>query len=202
MKKSQTLLLAAVGALALLPGIAAAENPKTRDLTIWVSSKTGSHLGGGYTSTYLTNIRAKTIANEDPKLRNAIVSLDGLGMLPVKGFGLVPAAVAWQSAIPMRKVIQQQADTGLSYGELLMANAIATKSGQPFNEVVASRAKHRTWGEVAEQLGVSPDFIVAKESIAASRIIAADFRTRQRPPRESGTNYTSINPHTQQFAHH
>ena len=31
------------------------------------------------------------------KLRNAINSLDGLGMLEVKGFGLVPAAVAWQT---------------------------------------------------------------------------------------------------------
>ncbi len=112
-------LVVLLGGITLVSGLstgahAATAAPKTRDLTVWVASPTGSLLGGGYVSTYLTNIRARTIAKEDARLRNAIVSLDGLGMLQVRGFGLVPAAVAWQSEMPMRKVIQQQAATGLS----------------------------------------------------------------------------------------
>src|SRR5689334_12304900 len=64
------------------------------DLQVCIDAKTGTLLGGGYTSSYLTNIRAKTMGKEDRQLRKAINDLDSLGMLPVKGFGLVPAAVS------------------------------------------------------------------------------------------------------------
>ncbi|HEY3662285.1 MAG TPA: hypothetical protein VGL24_03955 [Chthoniobacterales bacterium] len=189
-----------LGVVTLVPGLTAANKttatvPKPRDLTVWVSSPAANMHGGGYSSAFLTNIRARTIAKDAPKLRKAIVSLDDLGMLQVKGFGLVPAAVAWQSDLPMRKVIQQQAASGLSYGEILMANSIAAKSGQSFNRVVSLRARSQNWGTVSDQLGVSSDYIVAKANIAARQIIAVDLRTRSRNLREAGTNYTEINTH-------
>ena len=71
-----------------------------REITKWISSPTGSLIGSGYTSTYLTNIRAKTTERDDAKLRGAINMLDGLGMVEVRGFGLLPAAVAWQAETP------------------------------------------------------------------------------------------------------
>lgn len=189
-----------LGVITLAPGLTAAMKtsatvPKPRDVTVWVSSPAANMHGGGYSSAFLTNIRARTVGKDDPKLRKAIVSLDDLGMLQVKGFGLVPAAVAWQSELPMRKVIQQQAATGLSYGEILMANSIAAKSGQGFNRVVSLRARSQNWGAVSDQLGVSSDYIVAKANIAARQIIAVDLRTRSRTLREAGTNYTVINTH-------
>ena len=190
-----------LGVVTLVPGLTAAIKttatvPKPRDLTVWVSSPAANMHGGGYSSAFLTNIRARTIGKDAPKLRKAIVSLDDLGMVQVKGFGLVPAAVAWQSDFPpMRKVIQQQAATGLSYGEILMATSIAAKSGQSFDRVVSLRARSQTWGTVSDKLGVSSDYIVAKANIAARQIIAVDLRTRSRNLREAGTNYTVINTH-------
>ena len=187
-----------LGVITIVPGLTAAMKtsatvPKPRDVTVWVSSPAANMHGGGYSSAFLTNIRARTIGKDDPKLRKAIVSLDDLGMLQVKGFGLVPAAVAWQSELPMRKVIQQQAATGLSYGEILMANSIAAKSGRSFNRVVSLRASSQNWGAVSDQLGVSSDYIVARANIAARQIIGVEFRTRSRSLREAGTNYTVIN---------
>ena len=150
--------LVVLGILALIPSVSGqAQEEPHHDITVWISSPVGSHLGSGYASSYLTNIRARTIGQEDPKLRNAINRLDGLGMLPVKGFGLVPAAVAWQTETRMRTVIVQQAETGLSYGELLIANTLAAKSKESFADVVAMRTKTRTWGELAEQLHVNPE---------------------------------------------
>ncbi len=71
--------LVVVGVLALIPGIfAQTQSGPHRDLTVWVSSQTGTHLGSGYTSAYLTNIHARTLGQESAKLRNAIDSLDGL----------------------------------------------------------------------------------------------------------------------------
>ena len=198
-------LLVSLGVLVLVPGFAAQaeDSPPTKhhDITVWVSSKTGSLLGSGYTSTYLTNIRAKTIGKDDPRLRQSIDWLDGLGMLPVKGFGLVPAAVAWQSELPMRKVIEQQAETGLSYGELLMANSLATESGQSFAEIVARRAQTRTWGELADQLHVNPDLLATRARTAARRIIAADSRSRRGPDHQKDNSFTSANPHIQRAVH-
>lgn len=196
-----TKFLALLGVLTLAPGFTtqaqSSQSPKHRDLEVWIDAKVGSHLGSGYASSYLTNIRARTIEKEDPKLRNAIDSLDGLGMLPVKGFGLVPAAVAWQTKTHIHTLVEQQAETGLSFGELLIAHLLAAQSEESFAHIVAMRAKTPTWGKLAEQLNIDPDFLVTRANAASSRIRLVDFRTRRRPQREAGTNYTSVNPHTQ-----
>ncbi len=201
-----TKILVVLGVLALVPGFTAqavtSPPPKHREITVWIASPTGSLIGSGYASSYLTNIRAKTIGQEDPKLRNAIDSLDGLGMLEVKGFGLVPAAVAWQTETRMRSLIAQQAETGLSYGELLIANSLAAKGEESFDHIVAMRAKTRTWGELAEQLHVDPDFIVARANAASRRIVAVDFRSRRGITHQKNISLTSINPHDQQAMHH
>jgi hypothetical protein len=197
----KTQLVVGLGVTALLSGLTThargSQSAPHRDLTIWVQGQGGSRIGSGYASSYLTNIRSKTLANEDPKIRQAIDSLDGLGMLPVRGFGLVPAAVAWETKTPMRKLIEEQAETRLSYGELLLAHSLAAQAKESFARIIDMRVRTRTWGDLTEQLGVSPDFIVTRAKIAADRIRDVDFWTRRRPGREAGTNYTSINPHTQ-----
>lgn len=195
----KTKFLIVSGILALIPGLTAqaqtAPAARHAEITAWVASPTGSHLGSGYADTYLTNIRAKTIGKEDPKLRNAVVSLDGLGMLPVKGIGLVPAAVAWQSQLPMRKVIEQQAETGLSYGELLVANSLASQSHHSLSDIVAMRAKSRTWGTLAQQLQVDPDLLVTRVNTASKRIVAVDFRVRRGRGRAPDPSFTANAPH-------
>ncbi len=193
------LTLIVLGVLTVVLGITAHAQasavPKHPELTAWVASPTGSLIGGGYAKTYLTNIRAKTIGREDPKLRNAVVSLDGLGMLPVKGFGLVPAAVAWQTKLPMRKVIEEQAETGLSYGELLIANSLATESGQSFAEIISRRAKTPTWGGLAQQLHIDLDVLVARANIASKRIVAVEFRSRRGLGRAVDPSFSANAPH-------
>ena len=172
------------------------QSPKHRDLEIWIDAQLGTHLGAGYASSYLTNIRARTIGQETPKLRDAIDALDGLGMLPVKGFGLVPAAVAWLTETHIHTLVEEQAETHLSYGELLVAHVLAAKSEQSFAQIVAMRAKTGTWGELAKQLKIDPDFLVARARAASSRIRDVDAFAR-RPSRGHDMSVTSINPHRQ-----
>lgn len=75
---------------------------------------------------------------------------------------LVPAAVAWQTQTRTRKLVEEQVATDLSYAELLMAHVLAEKSKESFNNIVALRARDRTWGEVARQLQVSPEAVVIR----------------------------------------
>jgi hypothetical protein len=100
----------------------------------------------------------------------------------------------------MRTIILQQAETGLSYGELLMVNCLASKSNQSFDQVIALRPKSHTCGEVAQQLGLDSVSIVASAKSTAERIRAVDYRSRHRQQHDQ-TSVTSVNPHTQ-FAHH
>jgi hypothetical protein len=118
-------------------------------------------------------------------------------MLAVKGFGLVPAAVAWLTETHIHTLVEEQAATRLSYGELLIAHLLAAKSDKNFTQIVSMRAKTQTWGELAKQLEVDPNLLVTRADAAASRIRLVDYATRRRPQRESGVNYTSINPHIQ-----
>jgi hypothetical protein len=170
--------------------------PKHREYTIWIPPKLGTLIGGGYASSYLTNIRSKTIAREDPELRRAIDSLNDLGMRPVRGFGLVPAAVYWQTNVPIHTLVEQQAQTELSYGELLMVNVLAKQTGLTFNEVVAERVNSQSWGEVAERHGVKTSLLVAKADAAAERIRYVELRYRHKPQQaDSGVSYTGTNQH-------
>jgi hypothetical protein len=193
MKAKVSLLL---GIVALIPCLASVAEPSEhREITRWTSSPLGSHLGSGYASTYLTNIRAKTTVRDEAKLREAINTLDGLGMIEVRGFGLLPAAVAWQAQISIHELVAEQAQTGLSYGELLMAHTLASNSGRNFHEILALRTAARSWGQLAEQLAVSPETIIRRAQTASDRIRLAETRTRQRGQRDPSLQTTNPNLH-------
>ena len=199
--------LVVFGLLALLPIVFAQAQtttaPRHREYTIWVPPKAGTLIGGGYVSTYLTNIHSKTLAREDQSLRDAIDGLDALGMRPVRGFGLVPAAVYWQTNVPIHTLVEQQAQTELSYGELLMVNVLAKESGWSFDQVVAERINSKSWGEVADRLGVKTSLIASKANAAAQRVRYVELRYRKRQQQgDAGVSYTSVNPHLSVFSQH
>ena len=110
--KGKSKFLAFLGVAAVFPSLSApAQNEprgKHREITVWIPAKLGTLIGGGYASSYLTNIRSKTIASEDPKLRHALDRLDDLGMRSVRGFGLVPAAVSWQIDVPRGRAVERR----------------------------------------------------------------------------------------------
>src|SRR5689334_4202485 len=123
-------------------------------------------------------------------------------MMRVKGFGLVPAAVSWQTDVPIHTLIEQQAETRLSYGELLIANALAAKSGESFHTIISQRVNAPTWGEVAKQLNVSSDSLIQRANLASERIRLVEFNSRKKPQKDGGVNFTTANPHNLQAAHH
>src|SRR5262249_55091885 len=206
--KTMTKFLVVLGVLAQVPAFTAqadksqSQSGKHLDLQVWIDAKVGTLLGGGYTSSYLTNIHAKTMGKEEPQLREAINNLDGLGMMPVRGFGLVPAAVSWQTDVPIRTLVEQQAETRLSYGELLVANALAVKSGESFNQIISQRVRNSTWGDLAKQLNIESEFLINKANKASDRIRLVEFNTRKKPQSDNGTSWTNVNPHQAYFAQH
>jgi hypothetical protein len=181
-----------------------AKPQSNKESTVWVAPPVGSLIGGGYAGSGQTRIWAKTIEHEKPALRNAIEMLDSQGGLVVRGVGLVPAAVAWQTKVPVRQLVQQQADTRLSYGELLIANSLAQGSEKSFNEILALRRKSKSWGELSLKLHINPDSIVARAAAASDSIRYAEARSnrrRQQNLQDSGydlrhSQNSSVAPHS------
>ena len=172
-----------LGVLISFPGFSLqAEEPKkqNKERTVWVDPKTGSLIGGGYAQSGETAIFARTVSHENPRFRNAIDYLDAQGGIVVRGVGLVPAAVAWQTKLPVRTLVAQQAQTRLSYGELLIVNSLAEGTEKSFTEILTLRGKGRSWGELALKLHVNPDSITARAEAAANSIVYAEARGNRR----------------------
>ncbi len=195
--KTMFKFLVMLGIVAFAPSFTLhAANPRHREITVWVPAAVGTHLGAGYGPSFLTDIRCKSLANEDSRLREAIDSLDALGMRPVLGLGLVPAAVSWQTDVPIHTLVEQQSQIDLSYGELLMVNLFAAKSGQTFDQIIAARTKTRSWAELAQQLGTDTEDVILRANKAAQRIRYVERHYRKRPNQPDGTvNFANVNPH-------
>jgi hypothetical protein len=67
----------------------------------------------------------------------------------VDGWGLVVSVVAWQSGINAETVKKQRTETGLSFGDLLVANSLATGSGRSFNEIRAGAKWQSSCGSIS-----------------------------------------------------
>jgi hypothetical protein len=158
--------------LALFPVISArAERPKSSQ----INERTTSLAGSAKTRLY-----ARTITGEDLPFREAIDSLDAQSGKVMRGLGLVPAAVSTQTRVPLRTLHAQQAETRLSYGELLVADSLAVASGNSFARVLAMRAKTQTWAELSLKLRINPNSIIARAQAAYDSINYAQARFDRR----------------------
>ncbi|HEX4667093.1 MAG TPA: hypothetical protein VH207_10865 [Chthoniobacterales bacterium] len=153
---------------------------KNKESTVWVTPKAGSLIGGGYTDSGVTTIQARTLGQDTFAFRNAIYYLDEQGGKTVRGVGLVPTAVAWQTKVRIRTLIEQQAQTHLSYGELLVANSVAEGSGKSLADILALREKVKSWGALSRQLHINPESIQARAKAASNAILYADARNDRR----------------------
>jgi hypothetical protein len=110
----------------------------------------------------VVRLKARTMSGEEPAFRKAIDALDAQSGRVVRGVGLVPEAVSEETRVPVKRLEAQQAETGLSYGELLVANSLAVGSGNSFARILAMRAKTLTWADLSWKLRINPNSIVAR----------------------------------------
>ena len=177
----KTLLTATIGLRTIFLCQAQTSSPPKKR-TVWVSPPAGSLLGGGFVDAGNTDAApAKAVMTSDKaSFRAALTNFDAQSGTIVNGWSLIIPAVAWQSGAKVETVKKQQATTGLSFGELLVANSLATGSGKSFNEILALKAKTKRWGEVAKQVGINIDSITARLRTASESIKFAESRRKRR----------------------
>jgi hypothetical protein len=169
-KTLQFLIL--IGVLALVPRLLAhAQTPKLSKLNQRTTS---------IASSAKTRLYARTMTGEDPAFRKAIDSLDAQAGKVMRGVGLVPAAVSLQTKVPLETLVAQHTETGLSYGELLVANSLAVGSNKSFARILAMRAKTLTWAELSLKLRINPNSLIARAQAAFNSINYAQARFDRR----------------------
>ena len=190
----KTVILVASLALAttiILPCQAQTSAP-AKKRTVWVDPPTGSLLGRGAINAGDQgdgrSSAATVSAAEKPTFRTALGDLNAQSATVVEGRSLIGPAVSGQTGVPLDTLKKQRAATGLSFGELLVANSLASGSGKSFNEIVRLKAKAQTWSQLAQQLNVNIDSISARLRTASESVKYADSRRRQR--REQNTRDT------------
>jgi|GEM_PF-2389453 len=173
----------AVATTTILPCQAQTSAPPTKR-TVWVEPPTGSLLGRGAINAGDQgdgrSSAASVSAAEKPTFRTALGDLDAQSATVVEGWSLIGPAVSGQTGVSLDTLKKQRAATGLSFGELLVANSLASGSGKSFNEIVRMKAKAQTWSQLARQLNINIDSISARLRTASESVKYAESRRRQR----------------------
>ena len=177
-----TAYLAVVIAI-ILPCQAQTSAPPTKR-TVWVEPPTGSLLGrGAVDAGDRSDARPTTAAisaGEKSSFKTALNDLNAQSATVVEGYSLIGPAVSWQTGVPVETVKKQRAATGLSFGDLLVANSLASGSGKNFNEIMRIKAKTQGWSELAKQLNINIDSVTARLRTAGESLKYADSRRNKR----------------------
>ena len=72
-------------------------------------------------------------------------------------------AISSETGVPVTTLQTEQSANGLGYGDLLIANLVASESGKNVSEVLAMfKAGQGGWGKIANDLGLNLGQIVSK----------------------------------------
>jgi hypothetical protein len=174
MKRLIAFLTASLALTLALPAFAQSKQ------TVWVPPPMGSLIGGGYADSGRSSQAAQTgtghRAGENADLAKAMASLDAQTGTVVQGYGLVSAAVAWQTKVPVAKLKQQQKATGLAFSDLLVANSLAEGAGKDFSAIVAMQRQAGAWTPLIRNMKVSMDSIISRTKAADNSVRYAEAR--------------------------
>ena len=129
---------------------------------------------------------------EDTTLATAVATLDARANTIVEGYALLPTAVSIQTKVPVEVLKKQRSASGLSYGQLLVANSLASGSGKSFDQILALRAKTGSWSQLAANLHINAKSIIGRINAADDSVKYAESRRRLR--REENLKDSGFHP--------
>lgn len=88
-------------------------------------------------------------ANAVKKLDRISASIDANTTTPEEQAEVL-TTISSETGVPVETLKTQHAQTKLGYGELLIANSIASASGKTFAEIAALKASGQGWGEISK----------------------------------------------------
>jgi hypothetical protein len=74
----------------------------------------------------------------------------------------VLTTISTETGVPVEVLRTQRSQSRLGYGELLIANSLASATGRTFDEIVARRTSGEGWGRIAKDYNVKLGPIVSR----------------------------------------
>ena len=188
-----------IGIMMILPCAAQTAQPSPhKKRTVYTPPPTGSLLGGGYTSAGDTDAVANpptaySVSSADKaSFRQALAHFDAQSSTVVDGYALIVPAVKLQTGVPAETLKWQRQKTGLTYGELLVANSLASGSGKSFNDILAMKNKGQSWSQISQSLRINIDSITTRLKTAEESVKYAQSRKKEKRNQNVGDTMRDI----------
>lgn len=90
-------------------------------------------------------------------------------------------SISASTNIPVATLEKEKSKSGLSYGDLYVAHAIASSAGKKFDDIVRLKAQGQTWDKIADDNNVSLGGKKVKKAAANTTSKPAAPKTPQSP---------------------
>ncbi len=117
-------------------------------------------------------------AHEVDELDRSAVYINGFGA-PSEREPIVVQRIATETGLPVNVVREQRARTNLGYGELLVANSLASASGHSFDEIISRHSGGAGWGRIAQDYGLKLGPIVSRAHHAENALKHAKVKGKK-----------------------
>lgn len=131
---------------------------------------------------------ATAVRLEATSIRQTIASINADAQKP-GGPERVLKSISASTHIPVATLEKEKAKSGLSFGDLYVANAIASASGKKFDEIVGLKRKGQTWDKIADDNNVS---IGGKKAVKAATNIPPKAPRTQVPQTPDVSGYRTM----------
>jgi hypothetical protein len=98
-------------------------------------------------------------------------------------------SISASTHVPVAALAREKAGTGLSYGDLYAAHAIANAAGKNFDQIVKLKTKGKTWDKVADESNVSLDGKKKVKTTAAAVTPRPAPRSQMPPSPDTSGSY-------------
>ena len=136
--------------------------------------------------------RLQLSAADKPSFRQALTRFDAQSSTVVDGYALIVPAVKLQTGVSAETLKWQRQKTGLTYGELLVANSLASGSGKSFNDIIAMKNKGQSWSQISQSLRINIDSITTRLKTAEESIKYAQSRKKEKRNQNVGDTMRDI----------
>jgi hypothetical protein len=128
-----------------------------------------------------------------PTIKETIASINADASKP-DGAAKAVKSISKSTGVPAATLESQKASTGLTYGDIFAAHALAKASGKTFNQIVSLKAKGQTWDKIAEDNNVSlgGQKKVAKTDRSAASPSPSAVKTQAQLQKERWSHQTEI----------
>jgi hypothetical protein len=133
-------------------------------------------------------LSASAVRLEAASINQTIASINADAQKP-GGPERVSKSISASMHIPVAALANEKASTGLSYGDLYIAHAIACAAGKSSDQIVRLKMHGQTWDKIADDNNVSLGSQKVKKNVANAKPTPVP-RTTPQMPRQPDTSNT------------